>query len=161
MKHPKNYDTDAATSKRMASVKLKRGKEEAMLAKELWHRGHRYRLNYKKVPGSPDIAMTKYNIAVFVDGEFWHGKDWNIKKDKLKRNKEYWKEKIEENIARDTRVDAELRQLGWIPLHFWSKQVLGSVEACADEIEEIIEELIHEKEDDLYMNQEFSEENPC
>ncbi len=74
----------------MAHVKLKRNKVETMLAKALWHKGYRYRLNYKKIPGSPDIAITKYRIAIFVDGEFWHGKDfekWSYvkKTDKINR----------------------------------------------------------------------------
>ncbi len=141
MKHPKQYDTDESTSKRMASVKLKKGKEEMELAKALWHKGFRYRLNYKKLPGSPDIAITKYNIAIFVDGEFWHGKDWDSRKGKLIRNKEYWVEKIEENISRDERVDVELTQQGWIPVHFWSKRVKQDVEGCVVEIVELIEDI--------------------
>ena len=108
MKHPKHYDTDEKTSKRMSNVKLKNGDTETALAKALWHAGYRYRLNYKKLPGSPDIAITKYKIAIFVDGEFWHGYKWEEKKAKLKRNREYWIEKIEENIDRDIRVDKEL-----------------------------------------------------
>ena len=65
----------------------------------------------------------KYHVAIFVDGEFWHGHDWENKKHKLKRNKEYWVEKIEENIARDQRVDRELRAMEWKPIHFWTKEV--------------------------------------
>ena len=138
MKHPKHYDTDSATSKRMANVKLKKGDAETLLAKKLWQEGYRYRLNYKKLPGSPDIAILKYHIAIFVDGEFWHGKDWQIRKYKLKRNKEYWIEKIEENIARDERVDKELLYLGWIPVHFWSKDVMMMPDECIRAIKDII-----------------------
>ena len=138
MKHPKAYDTDISTSKRMSNVKLKGGPEETALAKALWHRGYRYWRNYKKLPGSPDIAIQKYHIAIFVDGEFWHGYDWENKKPKLQRNREYWIEKIEENMARDTRVDQRLYEIGWIPVHFWSKQVKKDVEGCAETIELII-----------------------
>lgn len=141
MKHPKHYDTDESTSKRMASVKLKKGREETALAKVLWHKGIRYWLNYKKLPGSPDIAIKRYNIAIFVDGEFWHGKDWDSRKSKLIRNKDYWVEKIEENISRDERVDMELTQLGWIPVHFWSKRVKQDANGCAEEIIELIEDI--------------------
>ena len=88
MKHPKQYDTDAMTSKRMSSVKLKHGDCETYLAKVLWKAGYRYTLNDKSLPGSPDIAIKKYHIAIFVDGEFWHGYDWSNKKTKLKRNRE-------------------------------------------------------------------------
>ncbi len=138
MKHPKHYDTDEATSKRMANVKLKHGDAETALAKELWYRGYRYWLNYKKLPGSPDIAIQKYHIAVFVDGEFWHGHNWEDRKPKLKRNREYWIEKIEENMARDCRVDKELADTGWTPIHFWSKQVDKDLANCVKAIEELI-----------------------
>ena len=77
----------------MANVSLKGGKAETELAHALWHVGIRYRKNYKAVPGSPDITITKYKVAVFVDGEFWHGKDWEERKQRLKRNREYWIEK--------------------------------------------------------------------
>lgn len=138
MKHPKHYDTDAATSKRMSNVKLKRGEVEVMLAKRIWHEGYRYRLNYKKLPGSPDIAIQKYHIAVFIDGEFWHGYDWDNRKPKLKRNREYWIEKIEENMARDLRVDKELIAKGWTPLHFWSKEVQKNLDGCMSTIQELV-----------------------
>ena len=111
MKHPKSYDSTAETRKRMSHVKLKKGYEEVVLAKALWHKGYRYRLNYKGLPGSPDIAIIKYKVAIFVDGEFWHGYKWDEKKDKIKRNREYWIQKIEENMARDSRVDEELKAI--------------------------------------------------
>lgn len=138
MKHPKTYDTDTSTSKRMSNVKLKGGPEERALAKELWHNGYRYWRNYKKLPGSPDIAIQKHHIAVFVDGEFWHGYDWENKKPKLQRNREYWVEKIEENMARDARVDKQLIALGWTPVHFWSKQVKKDLSSCVEMIEALI-----------------------
>lgn len=89
----------------MSRVRLKGGRAEAILAKALWRRGYRYRKNDRRLPGSPDIAISRYHIAVFVDGEFWHGKDWETRKSRLKRNREYWIEKIEENMARDLRND--------------------------------------------------------
>ncbi len=134
MKHPKSFITDEATSKRMSHVKLKRGFEETLLAKSLWKKGLRYRLNYKKLPGSPDIALLKYKIAIFVDGEFWHGKDWDIKKEKLQRNKEYWIEKIEENIRRDRDVDDKLSDIGCTPHRFWSKQIIKDTDLCLEKI---------------------------
>ena len=138
MKHPKNYDTDEATSMRMSNVKLKGGEAERLFAKALWSKGYRYWLNYKKLPGSPDIALKKYNIAIFVDGEFWHGYDWEIKKKSIKRNREYWIEKIEENMNRDIRNDKVLRSLGWTPVHFWSKEVMGDIDGCVRDIESFI-----------------------
>ena len=140
MKHPDYYDTDEATSKRMSHVKLKKGNAETILAKALWHKGFRYRLNYKKLPGSPDIVITKNNVAVFVDGEFWHGYDWGNRKTKLKRNREYWVAKIEENIARDKRVNEQLHQLGWSVIRFWEKDVLNNLEECVDSIERLTQD---------------------
>lgn len=100
MKHRK-LETTPEISKRMANVSLKGGKAEEAMAKALWAKGIRYRKNYRKLPGSPDIAITKYKVAVFVDGEFWHGEDWENRKGRLKSNRDYWIEKIEENIAKN------------------------------------------------------------
>lgn len=133
----------------MSHVKLKRGVAETLLAKALWHSGIRYRRNYKALPGSPDIAITKYRIAVFVDGEFWHGYDWEARKARLKRNREYWIEKIEENIARDRRNDIKLADLGWTAIHFWEKEVKKDVEGCASDIISMIIEQISLDEDSL------------
>ena len=130
MKHQK-LNTTPEVSKRMSNVSLKGGKSETMLAKELWNQGIRYRKNYKKLPGSPDIAITKYKIAVFVDGEFWHGENWNERKEKLKSNREYWIAKIEENMSRDKRNDALLIEKGWTPIHFWENEVKRDVHKCA------------------------------
>lgn len=138
MKHPKSYNSTPETRKRMSKVKLKGGKAETALAKALWQRGYRYRRNDKRLPGSPDIAILKYQIAVFVDGEFWHGKDWETRKDRLKRNREYWIEKIEENMARDMRDDHLLIQIGWMPIHFWEKEVMKNLPACIAEIEDMV-----------------------
>lgn len=138
MKHPKSYDSTPETRKRMSKIKLKGGKAETLLAKALWHRGYRYRKNDKKLPGSPDIAILKHRIAVFVDGEFWHGKDWEHRKTQLMSNREYWIEKIEENMARDFRNDQLLTQAGWIPIHFWEKEVINDLPVCVTEIEEAI-----------------------
>ena len=83
------------------------------LAKALWHAGVRYRRNDRRLPGSPDIAIGRDKIAVFVDGEFWHGYDWERRKERLVRNRAYWLEKIQENIDRDRRDDGRLRALDW------------------------------------------------
>ncbi len=140
MKHPSHYDTNIETSIRMSHVHLKRGKEEVLLSKALWHKRYRYYLNYKKLPGSPDIAIKKYNIAVFVDGEFWHGYDWDNKKQKLVRNKEYWIQKIEENINRDRKKDSLLIDKGWTPIHFWTKEIRKDLQECVRRIERLIKE---------------------
>ena len=74
----------------MSHVPQKRGNAERLLAKALWHDGYRYYLNYRLLPGSPDIAIPKYRIAIFVDGAFWHGYHWSEQKLHIKANREYW-----------------------------------------------------------------------
>ena len=133
MKHRK-LDTTPEVSQRMARVSLKGGKSEVALAKALWNQGVRYRKNYKAVPGSPDIAITKTKVAVFIDGEFWHGEDWENRKKKLKSNREYWIEKIEENMARDQRNDKLLIEMGWLPIHFWEKEVKKDLDGCVNKV---------------------------
>lgn len=151
MRHQK-LDTTPEISRRMSKVPLKRGIAEMLLAKSLWHRGFRYRLNFKELPGSPDIVITKYRIAIFVDGEFWHGYDWEHKKDKIKTNRLYWIEKIEENIARDAKVDSSLYFLGWTVLHFWDREVKQNLMSCI----KIVEKLAHENWiQKLSMDQDF------
>ena len=118
----------------MANVQLKRGKAEVLLAKKLWHLGYRYRLNYRRLPGSPDIAITGLKIAIFIDGEFWHGQNWDERKVKLKSNRDYWIEKIEENIARDKRNNEALSIMGWKVFRFWEKEVLKAPDSCAQKV---------------------------
>ena len=138
MKH-RHLETTPETSKRMKSMSHKKSKVESMLAKALWHKGYRYRLNYKKLPGTPDIVLTKYKIVIFVDGEFWHGKDFDKNKSRLHQNKDYWIEKIEENIRRDEAIDKLLRQDGWVVLHYWSNDLKKELDACVEEIESFVE----------------------
>lgn len=131
-------ETTPDTSRRMSRVKLKKNKCEVILSKQLWHHGYRYRLNYKKLPGSPDIVLTRYNLAIFVDGEFWHGKDFINRKNTLNKNKDYWIEKIEENMNRDKENDRKLKEMGWIPIHFWSKEIESNCPYCVEVIEDFI-----------------------
>ena len=138
MKHQKLKTTEQI-SKRMAKVSLKGGKAETELAHAIWHTGIRYRKNYKALPGSPDIAITKYKVAVFVDGEFWHGYDWENHKEKLKSNRDYWIGKIEENMARDKRNDALLLNMGWTPIHFWEREIKKNLRGCVDRIIDIVQ----------------------
>ena len=98
----------------------------------------RYRKNVNKLPGKPDIVITKYNLAIFCDSEFWHGKDWNITKNKIKSNTSYWHNKIESNIARDKKITEELEKAGWIVLRFWGEDIIYHLEACIEKIKQII-----------------------
>lgn len=88
----------------------------------LWHDAYRYRKNYRKLPGSPDIVITKYKIAVFCDSEFFHGKDWDKLKSRLEHSK-YWIQHIEENMEWDRKVDQDLSLLDWTVIRFWGKDI--------------------------------------
>ncbi|WP_270515425.1 very short patch repair endonuclease [Pediococcus acidilactici] len=122
------FNSSEKTRQRMSRVHSKNGEDEVILKKMLWHQGIRYRKNYNKLPGKPDIAITKYKIAVFIDGEFWHGFDWDNYKTHIKSNRDYWIKKIEYNIAHDKIVNQKLTDQGWTVLRFWSKKVLKNPE---------------------------------
>jgi DNA mismatch endonuclease (patch repair protein) len=141
----------------MSHVKSKNTSIEIVLRKALWHDGIRYRIHYNKLPGKPDIAITKYKLAVFCDGEFWHGKNWDIKKEKFDTNKKYWIQKIEKNIQRDNEIDAKLNRLGWTVLHYWGKEIQKNLDSCVKEIHEKILEITVEKEQDEYISYEQAE----
>ena len=122
----------------MQRVKSKDTKIEVMLRKELWSRGLRYQKNCKKVFGKPDIVFIGKKVAVFCDSEFWHGYDWNNKKNEFKSNQEFWIPKIERNIARDYEVNETLKNSGWTVLRFWGNDIKKNLQACADEIERTV-----------------------
>ncbi len=127
-------------SKNMSRIRSKDTSIEVKLRKTLWHKGYRYRKNYKSLPGSPDIALTKYKIAIFCDSEFFHGKDWEVLKARLEKgsNPDYWIKKIERNRDRDVENDKKLLFLGWTVIHFWGKDILQNTEECIRVIEETI-----------------------
>ncbi len=126
--------------KNMQSIHSKDTKIEVILRNALWHEGIRYRKNYTKIPGKPDIAITKYKIAVFCDSEFFHGKDWDQLKPRLEKsnNSEFWIKKISRNRERDVEVDRELRSLGWIVLRFWGAEIKKELEQCVNTIKEAV-----------------------
>lgn len=121
--------------KNMQAVKNKDSEIELLLRKELWSRGLRYQKNSKKVFGKPDIVFIGKKIAVFCDSEFWHGYDWENKKNEIKSRREFWIPKIERNMQRDIEVTERLQSDGWTVLRFWGKEIKKNVIACADEIE--------------------------
>lgn len=130
----------AQRRKNMQNIKSCDTKIEVILRKALWKKGYRYRKNYKKLPGKPDIVMTKYKIVIFCDGEFFHGKDWDILKSKLQKsnNSEFWIKKISRNIERADEVDKELLFLGWTVIHFWGEDIKKKTDECVKVIEETI-----------------------
>ena len=120
--------------KNMQAIRAKDTKIECILRKRLWDMGYRYRKNYKKLIGKPDIVLTKQKIAIFCDSEFWHGKDYDKSVGRIGTNQEYWKQKIARNIERDKEVTQKLENDGWIVLRFWEKEILKETEQCVEEV---------------------------
>lgn len=133
-------------------------KPEIVLRKALWSKGIRYRKNFKNLPGKPDIAITKYRIAIFVDGEFWHGKDYDGYGEGSRRkysslhealehsdNSSYWLKKIQRNMERDRQVTATLEGMDWAVIRFWSRDVLKHTDECVNTILETVLERKLEK----------------
>ncbi len=129
-----------AISKNMSKIRSKDTSIELRLRKALWHKGYRYRKNYKALPGSPDIVLTKYKIAIFCDSEFFHGKDWEILKLRLEKGKnpDFWVKKIERNRSRDRENDKKLLFLGYTVIHFWGTDILKHTDECLQVIEDSI-----------------------
>ncbi|MEQ2595831.1 very short patch repair endonuclease [[Clostridium] symbiosum] len=129
--------------KNMRNIKSKDTSIEVCLRKALWKKGIRYRKNYSKLPGTPDIVLTKYRIAIFCDSEFFHGKDWEELKGRIiqGKNSEYWLKKISNNMRRDEEVNKRLLFLDWTVIRFWGKDILKNTEECIKVIEETIADL--------------------
>jgi len=130
--------TQEQISQIMRKVKSKDSEIEILLRKELWRRGLRYRKNVKNIYGKPDIAFLSEKVAVFCDSEFWHGFDWENRKNDFKKNREYWIPKIERNMHRDKKVNEQLAAEGWTVLRFWGEDIRKHVEKCADIVENAV-----------------------
>lgn len=126
--------------KNMQHIKSQDTKIEIKLRKALWRKGFRYRKNDKRLPGKPDIVLTKYKIAVFCDSEFFHGKDWEVLKPRLEKgtNSRFWISKIARNRERDDEVNKQLLFQGWTVIRFWGKEITKNVEECVRVIEEAV-----------------------
>jgi len=133
--------TSEQRHKNMSQIRSNNTSIEILLRKALWHEGIRYRINLKTLPGKPDIAITKYKVAIFCDGEFWHGKNWESRKESIKTNRNYWIPKIERNIKRDNENEKKLENIGWIVLRFWGSEITKNLLPCVKEIKETIFEI--------------------
>lgn len=119
--------TTPQKSKNMKAVKSRDTNIEITLRKALWHKGVRYRKNHKICSCKPDIVISKHKIAIFCDGDFWHGKE---NPDIVKNNKAFWTEKIKRNIERDLENTIELRDNGWTVLRFWESEIQTNLANC-------------------------------
>lgn len=120
-------------------------RHERLLRSELWRAGCRFRKNLANLPGKPDIVFTRVKLAVFCDGDFWHGRDWETRKAKLERgsNPGYWVRKIERNIERDGEHTRLLMAAGWSVMRVWESDILADPRGIARLIVRELEERGH------------------
>ena len=129
-------------SQRHRAMSHNRGRDtkpELLLRKTLWHKGIRYRKNYRRLPGTPDIAITRYRIAIFVDGDFWHARGHRENPgEQVATNKDYWQRKLSRNVERDREADDALTELGWLVLRFWESDVRKRLDEVVKEVLEYV-----------------------
>lgn len=124
------FYTTPERSKIMGKIRGKNTKPELAFRKALYAAGYRYRIDYRKLIGRPDIVLKKYKTVIFIDGEYWHGRNWEERKPKIKTNREFWVAKFERNIQRDKEVNTELNRLGYKVFRFWETEVKKELDHC-------------------------------
>lgn len=123
----------------MSHIRSKDTMPEILLRKALWARGWRYRKNYTALPGTPDIALTRRKIAIFVDGDFWHARGHTSNPgEQISTNQEYWQKKLSRNVERDREVNDALTEAGWLVLRFWESDIKANLDTCIKKIEEYL-----------------------
>ena len=131
--------TPSQRKKNMQHIRSKETVSEIKLRKALWHLGLRYRKNWRKLPGTPDIALTRQKIAIFVDGDFWHGRGHEASPgEQVGTNKAFWRRKLSRNIERDKEVNDALTESGWLVLRFWDSEIKKDLQSCVNKILEYV-----------------------
>lgn len=128
------FYTTKKRSKIMSKIRSKNTKSELRFRKALWKKGVRYRVGSKALPGKPDVSIKKYKLAIFIDGEYWHGYNWDERKEKVKTNRDFWIPKIERNMQRDREVNAELNELGFTVFRFWEHEIKHNLKTCINDV---------------------------
>ena len=152
------------THRIMSSIKSKNTRPELILRKALWRKNLRYRINYKKLPGKPDIVFTKKKIVIFCDGDFWHGHNWALRglsslEDELNGYSEFWRQKILRNIKRDNEINKDLTSRGWTVIRIWESDIKKDVNKCVDLIEDMIfDSMIRSYVDVIEFENDMSEQ---
>jgi DNA mismatch endonuclease (patch repair protein) len=123
-----------------SKIKSADTKCELLLRSTLWRLGFRFRKNVKSLPGKPDIVFPKEKVAVFCDGDFWHGRNWRLRRRKLQRgsNPEFWISKIQGNIKRDALYNKQLYKLGWFVLRLWELDIIADPQLAASKVIEVM-----------------------
>ena len=123
----------------MQKIHSKNTKPELLLRRALWAKGIRYRKNYKDIPGTPDIVLTRQKIAIFVDGDFWHARGHQENPgEQVATNKKFWQKKLARNVERDKEVNDELTEAGWLVLRFWESDIKKDLTSCIKQIEQYL-----------------------
>ena len=128
------FYTTPERSKIMGKIRGRNTKPELAFRKALWAAGYRYRIDSRKLVGRPDIVLNKYKTIVFIDGAFWHGYQWEERKQNIKTNKDFWIAKIERNRQRDEEVNSELKALGYTVFRFWEHDIKKDLEGCLQKV---------------------------
>ena len=128
------FYTTKKRSKIMSKIRGKNTKPELLFRKALWEKGVRFRVDNKKLPGKPDVSIQKYKLAIFIDGEFWHGYNWDERKDNIKSNRDFWVPKIERNMQRDREVNRQLMDMGYTVFRFWEKEIKNELNKCINDV---------------------------
>lgn len=133
-KESAGFYTTEKRSKHMAKIKGKNTKPEMMFRKALYKEGVKYRIDFKKLPGKPDVSNMSKKFVVFIDGEFWHGYNWQNKKERIKSNRDFWIPKIERNIQRDNQNNEKLKDMGYMVFRFWEHQIKKNLDLCIGQV---------------------------
>jgi len=128
------FYTSPKRSYNMSKIRNRNSKPELILRRALWARNVRFRLHDKSLPGTPDIVIKKYKLAIFVDGEFWHGFDWQTNRDRIKSNRLFWIPKIERNMQKDIRVNNALRDMDYVVFRFWTQDILKNLPKILNQV---------------------------
>lgn len=144
--------TPEVTHKIMSAIRGHDTAPELILRKAVWKTGLRYRVNDRRVYGRPDITFSRAKLAVFCDGDYWHGHNWALRgykdlNDELSHYKPFWAEKIRRNVERDRDVDKKLTSEGWYVLRFWENDIRNDAQNCAQKILTVHHKLIKQAND--------------
>lgn len=128
----------------MSAIKSKDTEPERILGSALWSQGLRYRKHYN-MPGKPDFVFVSAHVAVFCDGDFWHGHNWALRglssvEEELAEYKPFWRDKITRNIERDKQVNSLLDEEGWLVMRFWESDVRKNPERIAKKVQRVVSE---------------------
>lgn len=135
---PKGRDAEI-TSRMMAKVRNKDTRPELTVRRMLHAQGYRFRVHYRKLYGNPDIVFVRQRLAIFIDGDFWHGNAWKVRglpslEAQFPNRTDWWIAKLRRTMQRDAEVTTRLQAEGWRVLRFWESAIQADSQAVVDSI---------------------------